>query len=272
MKIRKGFISNSSSSSFVIVCDDKEYFNVTSLQYLGNKEVLNIPEDLHNPYYQFGWEWNCYSRFEEKVCWAILQAQFMEEYVPVLTKDCNKPYHKLIFEVVNRIFGVEEIDIEININSGAWIDHSSCAYEDSSQLEIFESFDTLTQFLFNTKSYISTGNDNEDGVRSEPEGEPITPVREKIAEKDARERREAKEPEGEDAEVQMMITRGEFYDCLQTAREKPNLSWKDVLNEVLSKDKYAQLYKTRCESILDMSKEELIDLAKKNIKKEIYGL
>jgi hypothetical protein len=145
MKIRNGFVSNSSSSSFIIISN-------------GNIEQINLPEfyiigQLGET--EFGWQINKYNGFDSKVNFCYLQCM----------ETCNKNYKDMLYKVIKDNTNVKEIESIIvedyNDNDKVWgyIDHQSSGCE-GKNLEMFKSEETLKNFLFNPSSYIHTDNDN----------------------------------------------------------------------------------------------------------------
>ena len=73
MKIRNGFVSNSSSSSFVVIGSG----NIRIPKF--NKKVLMVPEDFGGNT-EFGWEETRYSDLGSKINFAYLQTQYIDDY------------------------------------------------------------------------------------------------------------------------------------------------------------------------------------------------
>jgi len=178
MKIRNGFVSNSSSSSFVVIDLDKAY--IKDYSEYGDRHELTIPNDLINPKYEFSWEVVNYTRFEDKICWAYLQALYIAEEL-----NTNK-YIEMIHEVLKKNLRVDKVTLrlgtayslknypELSLIDG-FIDHGSAYPElDLGNLQIFDDEENLTQFLFNDYSYISNCNDNGD-ERADPPRKPKLP-------------------------------------------------------------------------------------------------
>lgn len=139
MKVRHGFVSNSSSSSFVVIAPDDIYFP----EFEDNKLILSYSFLLGNS--EFGWEEETYWGFFSKFNWAYLQTSGNEAYLLML---------KTVVEDNTKC--VVEYDLEFEDVPG-YIDHQSVGGEN---LVIFESEDNLKNFLFSQSSYIQTGNDN----------------------------------------------------------------------------------------------------------------
>ena len=163
MKVRNGFVSNSSSSSFVVINRESRTSNFN--KYI-NKNFLHIPYDLDNPYYEFGWEFKRFDRFEDKLCWAYLQSFYY------IAEHHALRYTPMIDKTVDVFLNIKDIKNDLTISSlrenypeldlvEGYIDHQS-AYPERSldDLEIFKSKENLKYFLF-FDSYIECGNDNE---------------------------------------------------------------------------------------------------------------
>jgi len=142
MKRRVGFVSNSSSCSFVIIENNIIDYNIDGDFIIG--EDGNI---------EFGWDVKDYCDTPSKINFAILQAM-----------DANKDeWMKMIFDVIKDHTGCDDIIVKITNDflkpNYGYIDHASSSVE-GSNIEMFESADKLKQFLFSDDSYIHTDNDN----------------------------------------------------------------------------------------------------------------
>lgn len=147
MKVRKGFVSNSSSSSFVVISNQGP--SVT----LNLPAVLKVDSKLGNT--QFGWEFHKYNDFGSKLIFAYMQAIYAK----------NNDWLTMLERVVVGSTAVKEIEWEIaledyNDPNLAYIDHASTAGEDRTMGKMFDCEKMLFDFLFLEKSYIQTGNDN----------------------------------------------------------------------------------------------------------------
>ena len=141
MKIRNGFVSNSSSSSFIVI---------------GNKPITNVKlnENFVIGKYgecEFGWEFIKYDDMDSRINFAYLQARHKEEWM-IMLYDVLRKYGAVNIECI----------LSDDWNSGgrwAYIDHQSAACE-GMNTEMFDNDESLEQFLFANNSYIQGGNDN----------------------------------------------------------------------------------------------------------------
>lgn len=168
MKIRAGFVSNSSSSSYVIIDSSGKKHADLPVIHGGSERILRIPFDLHNPHAEFGWEQTDYRDFESKLCFACLQACYHDGIddrgVPVLGD-----WHEMIERVLKKELNLTKVefflttggecDPQYGFLSPGYIDHQSSA-EENENTEIFDSDRALSDFLFNEGSYIHGDNDN----------------------------------------------------------------------------------------------------------------
>jgi hypothetical protein len=188
MKTRKGFVSNSSSSSFIVVVDSgtDETHDIAKTYdyYSADWNAYRIPSS--NGKYQFGWEWVDTFSFEGKLNFVGIQLLelFMmkiegrkpEYSIPYTGDDFDRLYdmvQKVCREQFNFNVKLRGDLIQMNIDhdkdkgyhgyltmdSDYYIDHQSNAIEGRC-MEMFESEDALYNFLRFQESYIRGGNDN----------------------------------------------------------------------------------------------------------------
>lgn len=157
MKIRSGFVSNSSSSSFIVMGGCPTDSELTHLRNVVKNAGYRLVVDGNAGDCEFGWENTEYVGFYSKLNFAYLQYLYV--------KDEHPEWLVMLEDVLKSELGVVEIDWVLQIDKYkepgyAYIDHQSASSE-GSNTEIFDSKDNLREFLFNEKSYIQGGNDNE---------------------------------------------------------------------------------------------------------------
>lgn len=184
MKIRNDYVSNSSSSSFIVI-------NNTNLEDikgiygpLYRYETINLPNyNLGNT--EFGWEFEMYSDFGDKLnfCALLISDMSYYFYMPEQEKqeylntsynrryvefsmEHYEKYRDMLIDVCKSEFG---LDVNILTHSEidkagmfAYIDHQSSIFDDPDNGRMFEDEYSLINFLSSSDSYIKTGNDNTD--------------------------------------------------------------------------------------------------------------
>lgn len=179
MKLRNGFISNSSSSSFVVFGDTFEEENIpedTFVQTSLNNYEITLP--IVQADKEFGWDIIRYKGILTKLNFAICQVYYTaitnyecENNTIIDFRDKNPcgERESLLRKAIENNFRKthgENCNLKIIINlaliggfNGAYIDHGSSAVENKN-VEIFDSIEKMEDFLFNANTYIQGNNSN----------------------------------------------------------------------------------------------------------------
>lgn len=172
MKKRLDFVSNSSSSSFIVINDCGKYVDGTS--------IGEVPLQLHLPCengcMEFSWQVEKYYDVFSKLNWAalvILSQMNIEKHETAMDKlksAVNAPWRrakdmeKMLKAVCKEHLGIDvqlrKADWRKDDNSVGYIDHQSNIVETPENARMFMSKKMLADFLFNDASYIRNSNDN----------------------------------------------------------------------------------------------------------------
>lgn len=168
MKYRYGFVSNSSSSSYIVISKGTAKQKDIPEKAFNEKGELPIPNDFGN--YSFGWDTKWYGSTLDRINFAFCQLMYLcDENFPPKEGEAYELF--LMFEEVLKEEGITPKYIILKKDAkeeGQWlcamdydfyIDHQSSAIE-GVNIEMFDSKESLHDFLFNEGSGIQGGNDN----------------------------------------------------------------------------------------------------------------
>lgn len=177
MKIRIGFVSNSSSSSFIVIGKNK--IKKSFLRHISNECLdrtdsftIEVPETFKGET-RFGWADYIpvgeNDDFATRLNFAALQIAYIKSKDPNVAKKWNDLLNKVFKEETNcSIKNNFYLKPKFYINCFdeheyvGYIDHQSNASENKNT-EMFKNYDSLRRFIFASDSYIMLDNDNRDG-------------------------------------------------------------------------------------------------------------
>lgn len=176
MKVRNGFVSNSSSSSFIIIGRNPDLSNTSKrfIELLKKDEVfgcydLILPTYVANEDREFGRFYKKFSRLEDRLNFVAINCIKLIFEQGFEGKDTSKVYD--VLRGALKRFSSEYLDrhyisLNFDYNSVSWdspsegekytIDHQSL-YPDND--EIWESVDSMYDFFFREDSKIYMGSD-----------------------------------------------------------------------------------------------------------------
>ena len=199
MKIRKGFVSNSSSSSFIVpdirvpealdYSSLKSFFNLdeSTCDYEGNlRRVYSITLPITEGNRYFGWAETRYTDFADKLNYLFLQIQSLYQNVRLKNK-LEYALEKALKSICEKAYNLEELKygefaVKVDYNyllpstsvfesiydfrSIYYIDHQSTWGEREPAIVKYfaqnePSADLIEKYLVG-RSYIQGGNDNDD--------------------------------------------------------------------------------------------------------------
>jgi hypothetical protein len=152
ISLRRNVFETNSSSSHSITINDNQFLMDNSLVPDENGNIILTGG-------QFGWQ---YEKFTD----ALTKANYVAVYASLYSKSddaiSTSNFNTLVKKIIKDQTGATDVIFDISdafdAKNWSYIDHQS--YEDK-QLEYLFSASVLRNFIFNTKSILFTGNDNE---------------------------------------------------------------------------------------------------------------
>lgn len=151
MKIRNGFVSNSSSSSFIVIGNSDSFDSLPN----EDKEKTLVAGKLGTT--EFGWEPNRHKDIYSRINFCYLQILIAKRY----NEEAADTWLKMLESCIKENSTYTEIEWKISEDYDSkyfgYIDHQS-AYPTNT--EMFGNKGFLYRFIFDKKSYVQTDNDN----------------------------------------------------------------------------------------------------------------
>lgn len=148
MKERAGFVSNSSSSSFIVVYDDA--YDVDSMfkkfKNYYERYVTDDNEFVYTPTFEFGWQQEDYNAMSIKFDWVMLTWGYM---------GFQEAHKEMIERLLRNAFGRGIYLMKYNMDG-------ICGYIDHQSIDdiVFSSYSYMEDFILCSHSYIHNDNDN----------------------------------------------------------------------------------------------------------------
>ena len=170
MKTRLDFVSNSSSSSHIVIVDTGT-LNIPKLSLSDIDRDCDgcvVLPNVHEGESQFGWQTEEYSDFWSKANWAAILAleQRNVEKHCIADPSRNLTYSFDSMEKLLKLIFKDKLGIDVRLmtpkeeeTKWVYIDHQSGIGECIENAAMFDSYSAMENWLFRD-SYIVNGNDN----------------------------------------------------------------------------------------------------------------